>query len=726
MSVNKSIRIKTTPGESKDIQFKIEQDFDTIDFLSLSLTQEEIYRNFCSDYGVIAGRVIANDDFGVPNARISVFIPLSDEDAQDPVISSVYPYITPLDLNAENIRYNLLPRLGREFYIFRNIPSAITSATGVINYLGTQGNSTPLGDFIGPWEPAENPTTLNTLPTEITNNLPGYTVWRRLVRVNNGPRVPVGTFPSKMELLNDDTTLEVYEKYYKFTTKTNQSGDYMIFGVPVGQQLLHLDVDLSDIGNTSLSPQDFINAGVPNTFFTEDSNGNLDFQRNSNLSSLPQIETQNISVDVQPFWGNVEQCEIGITRQDFSLVKKINPSSILMFSCFGSLENHFIRMNNNTSNYGALGNSLSRDDFCDIQNQRQLGVRVYTRSDDGVYESIDEFDDGNVVLFIPMTKDRFITTESGSLELSNDPNIGVPTTTDLDFLVHPLEEFSPPGSHGNNRVQGYGFYETGGGNTISTSNKRYRLKFDLSSPKPRIYTIGQYNWRRKDSGLLTIINNSGTNTQHPEITEDREFFGTSNNRGGVRYGSLWFPRYRTGRNGTIRRTKLTNVGNTDQESDLFPVTGFKYDKNTIGIFGNRTPLIMDVTDVINLWAVFGGNLTQYTSKLDLYNTNPSLPFEPFGCVDLRQHTIPLRGTSLLGVGIPFPETLNTDDKPWLDEIVSNPGDAYINISFNTTNRIVSSWNDDNQETSIRGRYFFYWGTDPENSVLHELERRLLQ
>ena len=65
MKVNKSIRLRTEPGLSKNISVKIEQEFDTIDFLSLQITQQEAYRNFCSDYGVVAGRVMLNNGFGI-------------------------------------------------------------------------------------------------------------------------------------------------------------------------------------------------------------------------------------------------------------------------------------------------------------------------------------------------------------------------------------------------------------------------------------------------------------------------------------------------------------------------------------------------------------------------------------------------------------------------------------------------------------------------------------
>lgn len=34
------------------------------------------------------------------------------------------------------------------------------------------------------------------------------------------------------EVLDNDTVLEIYDKYYKYTATTNKAGDYMIFGIP--------------------------------------------------------------------------------------------------------------------------------------------------------------------------------------------------------------------------------------------------------------------------------------------------------------------------------------------------------------------------------------------------------------------------------------------------------------------------------------------------------------
>ena len=167
-----------------------------LEILSLKLTQEEIYQPFCANYGVVVGRVIANRGFGIPNAKVSIFIPISDEDEKNLLIKNLYPFKTPYQKNNEGIRYNLL----------------LSKPTCNLN-------------------------------------------------------IGVGTFPSKEDVLDNETMLEVFDKYYKYTTKTNDAGDYMIFGVPVGQHTVHMDVDVSDIGAVSVRPYDLIAEGIPEKMF---------------------------------------------------------------------------------------------------------------------------------------------------------------------------------------------------------------------------------------------------------------------------------------------------------------------------------------------------------------------------------------------------------------------------------------------------------------------------
>jgi len=271
--MTKTYRIRTTPGEDKNIRINVNQDFDFLEILSLKLRQDDVYTRFCADYGVIAGRVITNGGYGIPNANVSVFVPLTTEDENDPVISTLYPYKTVDQKNEDGYRYNLLPY--RQDY---------------------QGHT------------------------------------------------PTGTFPDREDVLTRREVLEVYEKYYKYTVKTNESGDFMIIGVPLGQQVVMLDLDLSNIGCFSLSPSDLISLGRGGS---GQFNGNR-FKSSTDLDSLPQIVNQKKEVSVTSFWGETELCEVGITRVDFDLRDlgiEIKPHAIFMGSIFSNADEDFLKTN---------------------------------------------------------------------------------------------------------------------------------------------------------------------------------------------------------------------------------------------------------------------------------------------------------------------------------------------------------------------------------------------
>ena len=150
----KSYRIRTEVGVDKYINVDLEQDFESLEILSLKILSDDVYTRFCSDYGVIVGRVVVNGGFGIPNAKLSLFIPLSEDDELNPIITELYPYQNLSDRNEEGYRYNLLPKS----------PS----------YVGHQAT---------------------------------------------------GTFPNRGDVLMDQSYIEVYDKYYRFNVKTNESGE---------------------------------------------------------------------------------------------------------------------------------------------------------------------------------------------------------------------------------------------------------------------------------------------------------------------------------------------------------------------------------------------------------------------------------------------------------------------------------------------------------------------
>lgn len=350
-------RINTNIGGDHKVTVELKQDYDLLEILSLKFTQSDIYTSFCSDYGVVCGRVSVNNGFGVPNAKVSIFVPLSPEDEEDPVISTLYPYKLTTDRNENNYRYNLLPS-----------------------------------------------------------------------RKQHGGHEPTGTFPDQTDILSREEVLEVYEKYYKYTVKTNSAGDFMIWGVPLGEQTLHIDLDLSDIGCFSLRPYDFIRQGAGVDSFKN----KYTFKSSEDIDSLPQIVTFDKTIEVYPFWGNQDLCEIGISRADFDLSEqgiKIEPKAFLIGGTYTDTGKNSVNKN------------------CDVR--RKMGRKCDLTTKTGTIEAIrftstkdennrpileqldlneDITDDGAFVVPVPMNMDYIFTNEYGENEYTNDPNKGIPTS----------------------------------------------------------------------------------------------------------------------------------------------------------------------------------------------------------------------------------------------------------------------------------------------------------
>jgi hypothetical protein len=363
-----SYRIRTQLGVDKSVKILLDQDFEQLEILSLKILSDQIYNRQCSDYGVIVGRISINNGFGLPNCKVSIFIPLSEQDENNPIISTLYPYKSLSSVNEDGYRYNLLP----------------------------------------------------------------YTK-------SYSAHVPTGSFPDREDALVDNNVIEVYDKYYKFTTQTNDSGDYMLFGVPLGSQTIHVDIDLSDIGEFSLSPQDLIRMGVA----TESQVAGISFKSSSNLNSLPQIVSFNRTINVDPFWGQPEVCSIGITRTDFDVSGEVNieitPTAIFMGSIFSSNDKDFQKSNcKPKTKQGELCNLVAGPGEI-------LAIRQTIQQDDQGRPILEVFDlesggqviddNGTWLVDVPMNLDYAVTNEFGDRVLSNDPKVGIPTRGKYRFKV---------------------------------------------------------------------------------------------------------------------------------------------------------------------------------------------------------------------------------------------------------------------------------------------------
>ena len=366
--MSKSYRVRTQVGVDKSVTVNLEQDFDFLEILSLKLSQSEIYVRQCSDYGVIAGRVSVNDGYGIPNAKLSLFIPITAADELNPTISEIYPYKTVTDINEDGYRYNLLP-----------------------------------------YKPS----------------FPGHAA--------------TGSFPDLEDVLTNPTAIELYDKYYKFTVTTNDSGDFMIFGVPVGSYTILMNLDLSDMGPFSQSPQDLIRIGLA----TESQVNGTKFQTSENLTTLPQIIFLNKTVEVLPLWGEPEICQPSITRTDFDLTAEagitIKPTAIFMGSIFSDIDRGALKRN--------CKPKLKSGQMCSLISGpgQILAVRQTIKQDINGRPVLEEYElenngnvidsDGTWLLDTPMNMDYIITNEFGEQIFSNDERKGVPTKAKYRFKI---------------------------------------------------------------------------------------------------------------------------------------------------------------------------------------------------------------------------------------------------------------------------------------------------
>jgi len=361
--MSKSYRIRTTPGGTNGflkVNVDLNQNYDFLEILSLKISQKDDYQNFCSDYGVVAGRVILNDGFGVPNVRVSIFVPVDDVDLSDPVKSAIYNYTEPFpdQKNANGIRYNVLPK---------------------------------------------NQQTLD--------------------------HTPVGTFPKKREILDNNTTLEIYEKYYKYTTTTNEAGDYILFGVPVGDHFLHYDMDVSDIGFLSVRPFELINNGYSDDLFKD----RFKYKSSNNLDSLPQIFSENIPIRVEPYWCDSLSVgsALGINRYDIQPNFEIIPNALFIGSIFSDDEKDSLNKNCKPAReMGKLNEVITGGGKIEaIRRTVDGNIEKFSFKDN----SIDE--NGNWSILVPMNLRKVVTDEFGNLIPSPDGIKGVATEGDYRFRI---------------------------------------------------------------------------------------------------------------------------------------------------------------------------------------------------------------------------------------------------------------------------------------------------
>ena len=363
MENQSTYRIRTKLGETEPINIPINlmQEYNSFEILSLKMNVDENYNSYTSTEGIVVGRVsTANNGLGIPNVRVSIFVPKGQYNQTDEE-EVLYPFSSPTDKDGDRVRYNLLPS---------------------------------------------------------ESDVDCYQV--------------IGTLPTKRKILDNETVCEVFEKYYKYTTVTNEAGDFMLTNIPVGKQRIHIDADLSDIGPfLSQRPYDMIeNLGFEKNKF----DSTRQFKTSKDLDSLAQVISQTKSVYVYPYWGDVTEhsSELKITRTDLSLNYEFKTSAIFIGSVITDKQSNSIRQNcTATEKSGKMADMITGPGRIEmIRKTVDDKIEQYRIKGDELIN-----DNGVWCYMIPMNLDYVRTDEYGNIIPTDDPNKGVPTRARVRFRI---------------------------------------------------------------------------------------------------------------------------------------------------------------------------------------------------------------------------------------------------------------------------------------------------
>lgn len=528
-------------SDDKNIRINLEQEFDSLDILTLKLFNSDLYPRQCSNFGVIVGRVMLNNGFGVQNAKVNIFIPLNEVDRNRVEITQIYPFETVNDTFPNGLRYNLLPRS--------------------------------------------------------RNN-------------KNKSHRAVGSMPDITDFVHYPQYSEVYEKYYKYTTVTNESGDFMIFGVPVGQHTIVMDFDIFDTKSFDITANDLVQQQTLNNSinninkvidninndpnkvpgFIHLGNENYIVDVKTNIDEMPNIFHQTKQITVSPFWGDGEQCDIGITRCDFKIDFKYTPTAVFFGFIHSptrafSIDDGYNNINLGSEIYAKNLNTNQNDGS--IYPSQKMEIVVYRLDDNltpgsrkrlGVFKA-SEFN-GVFRLILPMYMDYNIINEFGDLVPTSDTKNGLPTKGYYSFEIYDLDDSwtnrrSANGGFVNNIIPGVRIPSNPNGDPFLGGWEGTwggLFEYDLKNKKRKFYTVKTL-YRKHD--INNVLLPGDFVSFFPKLNENKKtafwnhpiHYDDINTSDPEIIGSILIPRVKTEFNGSEFKRPFRIVNESWKPSD---------------------------------------------------------------------------------------------------------------------------------------------------------------
>jgi len=326
-----------------------------------------------------------------------------------------------------------------------------------------------------------------TSPTDAFPNGLRHNLLPRVRNAKNASHRAVGSFPDVNDFVNYPILEEVYNKYYKFTATTNENGDYMIFGVPVGPHQVRMDFDLFDTNSFNINASDLANqlsggetinsiksfisanisgstlddvSNIPGFIYT--GNGDYEVEVNVDIDKMPNIFTEVKQLNVLPFWG--DNNNVGITECNFTIDYTFIPTATF-FGFIGSspeyigynFDGSYFTINNDSgldensvieanSVYGETKDGRIAGGFYPVQ---ELEVVIYKMDDTntvGTRKRIGTYrfpkSSGVFKINLPMYSDYYMTNEYGDKIPTENKTLGVPTKGSYCFEFYEADKIN--------------------------------------------------------------------------------------------------------------------------------------------------------------------------------------------------------------------------------------------------------------------------------------------
>jgi len=501
------IKTKILPEQNQYLKVNIKQDFDVLDILTLSIYGTDTYPNPCGDWGVIMGRVVDSNSFPMENVKVGYVIPLDEDDSNNITINNIYNDIM-------GNKYPLLPKYS------------------------VNKNHYPVGGF-----PSEDEVMANSALEYVykkyfkfiasTNQNGDYAILgiplgggKLLMNFDSTDAGSLSTTPTQ-QLATGQKEEKNFKKDQRLNgSPINANGGNPVTGNTVGQSISIGNITGIGEGGVVVT----VITGATATSFG--GNGNLKNQAGDTVSVIQKqipndgndvdnsagvLISRTTDVQVKSFFGDLDQCEIGVNRYDFQLDYKYQPCNYIIGSFYADYTVFNSAIPTYTINNMALASS-----------KQNMGGKVaflldgYDETNPDI--SADVNSDGTFYAAIPCKWDRYNIDEEGNWYKTNDDftknPTGIFTRTPYCLMIYinnnvsvnlndskTYSRASGIGFNLNNSadfVEQIGYDGSTGITTVNRFNIKYNAQYYPASPFPNGYynpiNTNYYPYPKEDVG----------------------------------------------------------------------------------------------------------------------------------------------------------------------------------------------------------------------------------